>query len=298
LIESGGLPPGESMTTLTRLNFVAILTVLEDLVRNDLADHQPELYEALPRNTSDAWSDIVVRGGYLLQPQISTPYRADLAINLSQDDRHDAGCAPAFASRSEIVELGDARFIGAGREVDATDAVIVAPFGVAVEGWRARRWLGEAAVRTLAGLGVASVRWHIAPRHGERAERLAKTLNAAGGARVETVVDAPATKRMSLSRLPESADSKLLGDVVDALTGGGPKARKGGATSLDRTSRGEALAALWAHAEEDGASRPFIRRRRPASFLIVGPASEGRIDFETARLSRVWIDGREVSADR
>ena len=56
LIESGGLPPGEPMTTLTRLNFVAILTVLEDLVRNDLADHDPEMYETLTRNESDAWS--------------------------------------------------------------------------------------------------------------------------------------------------------------------------------------------------------------------------------------------------
>ena len=37
LIESGGLPPGRELSELTRLNFVALLTVLHDLAKDDLA---------------------------------------------------------------------------------------------------------------------------------------------------------------------------------------------------------------------------------------------------------------------
>ena len=63
LIESGGLPVGHEVTDLTRLSFVALLSVLKGLSEDDLASFDPQTYEDLPENQTDAWSDVVVRGG-------------------------------------------------------------------------------------------------------------------------------------------------------------------------------------------------------------------------------------------
>jgi hypothetical protein len=288
LIESGGLPPGRDMTELTRLNFVAILTVLRDFVRNDLADHDPELYEALPRNESNAWSDIAVRGGYVLQPGTAMPYRSDLSINLAQDDRHAAGCAADFYRRSQIVEIGDSRFIAAGRTVDATGGLIMAPFEIGVRGWKERRWLSEQALMQLARFGVASVHWQVKKRHLDRAGARAGVLNRALGARLEVTADDGPRPRVVLEELPQSPRSGLLRDVLAALLVGRAASEEG---SLE-----EALSRLWPDSARRSGSGPAIRRQQPASFLLVAPASEGKIDFETARLKGVWIDGREIAA--
>ena len=103
LIESGGLPPGRDLEDLTRLNFVAILTVLQELARNDLEDYDPEVYENLLRNQRDAWADVVVLGGSIQQPRGTSSYRADLAFNIEVDDRDCGGMRhrkrPAFVHR-------------------------------------------------------------------------------------------------------------------------------------------------------------------------------------------------------
>jgi hypothetical protein len=43
--------------------------------------------------------------------------------------------------------------------------------------------------------------------------------------------------------------------------------------------------------------QPTLRRGRPASFLLLSPAPDGRIDLESARLGSVFIDGVEVRRD-
>ena len=75
LIESGGLPAGYEVTDLTRLSFVALLAVLRGLAEDDLASYDPQIYDDLPENQTDAWSDVVVRGGYVLQPGASQVFR-------------------------------------------------------------------------------------------------------------------------------------------------------------------------------------------------------------------------------
>ena len=290
LIESGGLPPGHDMSELTRLNFVAILTVLQDLVRNDLDDHDPEIYEVLPRNESNAWSDIAVRGGYVLQPGTTTPYRSDLSINLMQDDRHAAGCATDFYGHSQIAEIGDSRFIGAGHEVDATGGLIVAPFEVAAKDWSARRWLDEGGLARLAGMGVSTVRWQVKSRHLDRARVRASLLNAAPGARIEVTDEVTSPLWVMLEGPPARAGSELLRDQLVALGG---KLMKG---DLESELPEHALQRLWPRAEDRSGSGAIIRPRQPASFLLVSPAAEGQIDFETARLTSVWVDGREIRA--
>ena len=271
LIESGGLPAGRDFSELTRLNFVAILSALQDLARDDLAGHDPQVYEDLARNQSGAWVDVVVRGGKVLQPGSAVPYRADLAFNLARDDRAEAGCDVQAPRGSRIFELGDARFLAAGREVDATGRQLLAPFVIGVEGWRARRWLDAAALDRLARLGVGEVRWTVPGRRLAAALTHSGRLAAPGRPRLEPV-PAPASGTWPrLSGPPPAPGSDALGDALSAL-GGGP---------IDR---------LWPRTP-----RPAIRRHLPASFLVVAPAGDGA-DLEGARLISVWLDGVELRA--
>lgn len=135
LIESGGLPAGRAFTDLTRTNFVGILYALAELAENDLADHDPSVYDGLPDNELGDWVDVAVRGGAILQPGSTSPYPADLAFDVRLGDRRRAGC-PDDDDRigSEIQDLGDARFLAAGRDLDATRRWIVPAFDGVVEG--------------------------------------------------------------------------------------------------------------------------------------------------------------------
>jgi hypothetical protein len=292
LIESGGLPAGHEMSQLTRLNFVAILTVLQEFVKNDLADHDPELYENLPRNQSDAWSELVVRGGFLLQPGTTTPYRADLAINLAEDDRRAASCQPGLSGDShgpsQIVEVGDGRLIATGHEVDAKDSLIVAPFEVGVEGWKARRWFDSDALARLAAMGVGTVRWQVKGRHLERAATHARKESHQYGVRVDVTSEPLTRKHVVLNRLPSEPESDLLRDRLAALLGEKRVAAE--------TETLELLGLLWPTVSTN--QGPVIRRYRPASFLLLAPALDGEIDLDTAMLEGVWLDGREIGAGR
>ncbi len=283
LIESGGLAEGLGFPDLTRLNFVALLRVLEDLVRDDLAGHDPQVYEDLKRNQSDSWVDVVVRGGEILQPGTSTPYRADLAFNRVRDDRLEAGCpagvtggswAPLRGDGSRITEIGDARFLAAGREVDAAGRLVLAPFTVAVDGWRARRWLDGETLERLARMGVAEARWIVPGRRLAAAQAVARELGGPGRPRLVPVADAEPGTLPVLKRPPAEPESRNLGTVAKAL----------GAGSLER---------LWPRA-----APPAIRRGRPASFLIALPAAGDKSAVDGARLISVWLDGVEVAVSR
>ncbi len=272
LIESGGLPAGLGFPDLTRINFVAILTVLQGLVRDDLAGHDPQVYEDLERNQGDSWVDVAVSGGKIVQPGTATPYRADLVFNLARDDRVEAGCPGAVSRGSRIAELGDARFLAAGREVDAAGSLLLAPFVVEARGWSARRWLDAGALERLARLGVGEVRWTIPGRRLAAAAAIARDLDAAGRPRLEPVVAPAPAAWPRLSGPPPAPASGALGDVIEAL----------GAESLEL---------LWPKA-----ARPAIRRHLPASFLVVTPAGDDPAQLEDARLVSVWLDGVEIPA--
>ena len=284
LIESGGLPPDGSFEDLTRINFVAILTVLQQLVRNDLADYDPEVYENLLRNESDAWADVVVRGSYIRQPGTGSSYRADLAFNLDIDDRDVAGCATGSARRSYVVEIGDARFVGAGRIVDASRSLLVAPFAVGVDGWKARRWMGAEVLSDLARLGVGTVTWQVPSRKEEAAASLARELNGEARAVLRVVTKPVEMPWLKLIGPPRPPASDLLSDIVEALVGDSGEIGSLGPETLERLS--------WVPPSER--ERPTLRRRRPASFVLLSPAAEGEIDPASARLAAVFIDGLEV----
>jgi len=284
LIESGGLPPGRDFEDLTRLNFVAILTVLQGLVRDDLKDYDPDVYNDLLRNESDVWADVVVLGGFIRQPWFAASYRADLAFNLEVDDRDAAGCETGDIGKSRVVEIGDARFLGAGRVVNADGSLLLAPFVAGVEGWKARRWLGPEVLEEVARLGVGTVVWEVPRRKTEAAESLARKLAGEGRARLEVVPAQAVMPWLELTGPPRSPVSDSLSDVVQALVGGRKQLDSASSETLELLSR----------VPDSSTRQPTLRRGRPASFLLVSPAMEGRIDPETARLTSVFIDGLEV----
>jgi hypothetical protein len=288
LIESGGLPPDRPVEDLTRLNFVAMLQALRDLARDDLQGHDPRVYDALERNRRNSWADVVVRGGYMTQAPVGPAYRADLAFDLAADRRDVACRTDAGPPRSSIVEIGDARIFGAGRVVDASGALLLAPFVAGVGGWSARRWLGGELLTELARLGVGTVLWQVPRRKLAVAQRLAAELSQRGRARLQ-VVQAPAERPwLHLSGPPLQPASDSLADVVKALLG----PRQAAERSLPPS-----LAALT-NAPSSRFTGPTPRVGGPASFVLLTPAEEGRIDLATARVTAVFIDGVELKGAR
>jgi hypothetical protein len=280
LIESGGLAAGRSLADLTRLNFVALFSVLADLARDDLARHDPALYEDLPRNQTGAWADVILRGGQLFQPTGRDPFRADLAFDATESDLSRAGCPSAPpAAGSRITEIGDGRFLAAGRSVETKGAVIAPAFVASVRGGRAREWLTAPSLEALARLGVGLVRWQV-----EAAERgpAAEAAQRLGGPARPRVVVAGVDEPEALLRLegpPSAPRSSTLAGVLEALAGRGWRDRMGG-QPVD-----ELLARL--------AAGP-LTLEAPASLLVLRPAPDGSLDPEQAQIETVWIDGREI----
>ncbi len=280
LIESGGLAAGRSLADLTRLNFVALFSVLAGLARDDLARHDPALYEDLPRNQTGAWADVILRGGQLLQPTGRDPFRADLAFDAMESDPSRAGCPsapPAVGSR--ITEIGDGRFLAAGRSVETKGAVIAPSFVAGVRGGRAREWLTAPTLEALARLGVGLVRWQV-----EAAERgpAAEAAQRLGGPARPRVVVAGVDEPEALLRVegpPSAPRNSTLAGVLEALAGRGWRDRMGG-QPVD-----ELLGRL--------AGGP-LTLDGPASFLVLRPAPDGSLDPEQAQMETVWIDGREI----
>lgn len=306
LIESGGLPLGQPMTELTRLNFVALLTSLEDLVTNDFSDHDPQLYEALPRNQSDAWVDVAVRGGRILQPATVVPYRADLVFNRLQDDRVDAGCPVPAVSGSRIMEIGDGRFLASSHEVDASGKLLVAPWTVRVEGFKARRWLNETVLMEWARLGVGTVLWRLPPRHKGAAEVLARKWRRSGSSAVRIVTEASVAggrepglgpgrepgqrPAMTLSRPPEEAAEPLTLRAIFAALSQQPLPIDDSLEAWEKF--------LWPGAATPSVGAPSLSRGRPASLLLLSLPEIELESFSDSRLEAVWLDGIEVPMDQ
>jgi len=280
LIESGGLAPGRPVTDLTRMNFVALLTTLSGLAADDLAAHDPAVYDRMTRNETDVYADVVLRGGLVFQPPAPEPYRADVAWNVARSDQEWAGCAPARPG-SRVAEVGDARFFGAGVAVDAADGLVVPALAVSLDAG-ARDWLTPDTLDAMSALGVGAVRWHLPPEGRAAAEDLARAYQAPGRAAIAVVpVDDP---RMPLAPVapPVAAAGPTLGAAIDALVGPGWRA---GDRSVFLT---RALAAGAASLTLDA---------RASLLLLRGPAPRA-LDPDALRLERVFIDGRTPSAGR
>jgi Zinc carboxypeptidase len=280
LIETGGLPPGRPATDLTRLDFVALLSVLSDLAEDDLAGHDPAVYDALPRNETGAYADVVLRGGQVLQAPRLAPYRADVAFEAARSDLEWAGCGPARAG-SRVLEVGDARLLAAREAVDASGAVVIPALTVSVQGLPARSWLTAPALDALTGLGVGTVRWHVSLAERGAAEEHARTLAAVGRAAVVVVAAEDAPAGVVLTKAPSAAAAATLGAVFDALVG--RHWRSGHEGFVSQALLGPAV---------PGTRTAPLTQDAPADLaLLRGPIGEP-LDPDQLRLEGVWIDGR------
>jgi hypothetical protein len=289
LVESGGVAPGRDLTDLTRLNYVALLTVLHGLERDDLAGETPELYEGLKRNEDGYWTDVLLWGGRVLQPGAGEPYRADVAFDVLDDDPLVASCSePGWPGASRIREVGDARLLGSARRVDVAGRLLAPALAASVRGIDARAWLTPQVLNDVGSLGVARLRWHVDP--SERPEAVAHADRVAARGRPDIEVVDPTTPALLLevASRPGPASSSTLEAALDALTGRSWRARAAGRTL------GEVLGDLAG----TGASAPVLAPDTRASLLVLRPREEGAPDAAGLELESVYIDGRDARAAR
>ena len=305
LIESGGLPAGRPFTDLTRLNYVALLVVLDALARDDAAGEDPAVYEGLRRNAERLYVDVLIEGGRVAQPTAPEPYRADVAFDVLDGDR--AGCrtnaagpagpaAPPAPSR--VREVGDGRLLAAARRVDASGRIVAPALTVSVRGPAAAAWLDAEALDAMARLGVGRVRWHVAPAARPRTEASSSRLAAAGRPPIEVVDAALPACPLLVAGPPRAASGGTLADALDALTGRRWPGR-GRAVAADRLLPDLACAGA-SPAEGAPASLPadpLIEPEARASLLVLRPGlQDGALDPAALEIERVFVDGREPAA--
>ena len=290
LIESGGLPPGRQPGDLTRLNYVALLSVLAGLAQDDLAGEDPVVYEALKRNQERLWVDVLLSGARVLQPGASEPYPADVAFDVLDDDPALAGCGVPGAP-SRIRELGDGRLLTAARRVDATGRLVAPGFTASVRGLAARAWLDAGSLARIARAGVARVLWHVAPVERAEAMALAARLAGPGLPVVEPVEAARASCLLEIVARPAAAASASLAAQLDALAGRRWRERAG-------TRLLPGLIAELTAASAGGVPPPLLAPDARASLVVLRPLTAAALDADRLELEAVFVDGRAPAEGR
>jgi hypothetical protein len=278
------LPEGFSFSDLTRLNFVAILSVLKDLTRDDLASHDAQIYEDLPRNQSRAWSDFAIRGGHVLQPGVAGAFRADLAFDVLLDDRQLAGCSDEVRIPSSISLLGDASYQGSRVSVDATGRLLLAPFDVGIRGWSELHWIDDENLTRLARLGIGVIYWEVDTAVVDAARAHARAVAGRGKPRIEVRTDTAIFPEIVLSG-PLSANGSI--SLVEVLA----------ALGLKSPYDADIFKKLWVRTDDDKAGLARLRKNQPASFILVSSTGDGQIDLNNSRLISVWLDGQEITLE-
>jgi hypothetical protein len=211
---------------------------------------------------------VVLRGGRILQGGV--PYRADLAFDVDKPDAVTWGCAEgADGGPSRIVEVGDARFLAAGREVDASGSVLVPALTASVRGLAARRWLTPRALDDMGRLGVGLLRWHVLTRDIGFAQSAVAALVGPGRPAIEIVGARAALSPLVVSRPPRKPVSRTLGDFVVAL-------------------------GTWKDVPASPAPIP-LAPDAPASFLVLRGGDADGLDARKLEVDAVYIDGRQLS---
>ena len=289
LIESGGIPPGRPLTDLTRLNYVALVTVLHGLVRDDLRGESPELYEGLKRNDDGSWTDVLLAGGRVWQPWAGEPYRADVAFDVLDDDPLAASCAePGWPGASRIREVGDGRLLGSARRLDVAGRLLAPAFTASVRGLDARSWLTAETLVAAGRLGVAPPRagtsrppsgprrWRT--RTGSSGPRAAFDRGRGRGAPAEPPRGRRSARDAVLARARVGARRAHPRLVAD------PRRRPPARRAPRRAGRG-------------GPGRGLLpargRRTRAPRSSSCDPREDGALDAARLDLEAVFIDGRE-----
>jgi hypothetical protein len=293
LIESGGVPAGLVPGDLTRLNYVALLAVLQGLARDDLAGEDPALYEALKRNGEGQFVDVLLTGGRLVQPTAPEPYAADVAFDLLDDDATVSGCPSGAATApSRIREVGDGRLLRAARRIDLTGRLVVPAFTASVRGLAANAWLDGPALAAIGRLGVARLLWRVSASEQVAARAAAARLAGAGRPVVAVVDDDGAPGLLAVERPPSVPGGSSLAAALDALTSGAWRRAAGG------RPLGGLLSALAGDGHGSAAPSLLLAPDRPASLVVLRPVSAETLDPALLELEAVFLDGRESAEAR
>lgn len=119
LLESGW--PGEGGDPfLIRINFMALLSVLQALADGSVEEVNPAVYDALLQNQSDLLYDWILRGVTVLSGNKVKPYSTDIALNFT--DRFDA--EKRRSRKGTVAEVGDLSVFAAHESFAAGDWVI------------------------------------------------------------------------------------------------------------------------------------------------------------------------------
>ena len=133
----------------------------------------------------------------------------------------------------------------------------------------------------LADLGVGTLYWSVNQRRSAAARNFANQARASGLPSIEVVAAPSPLPTLVLSGPPREAASASLAAVLEAL---GAK----GWNTLEQ------LQALWVRRPGTEPNPPRLRQGLPASFLLLSPAPQGRLDFTKAHLTAVWLDGHKI----
>ncbi len=283
LIESGGVPPGRPRSDLTRLDYVALLTALHGLVQDDLAGETADLYDGLTRNEDNFWTDVILEGGRVWQPGAGDPYRADVAFDLLDRDPLVASCAePGWPGASRIREVGDGRVLGTARRVDVAGRLIVPAFTASVHGLGARSWLTADALVAIGRLGVARLRWHVAPVDRPEAVAHADGLDAPGRPELEVVEAGAPADLLEVAGRPVLSPAPTLEAALEALTSGSWRAK----------AAGRALSDLMSDLAGASSPGPIVAPDTRASLVILKPLDQGALEAARLEIESVLLDGR------
>ncbi|HSD29627.1 MAG TPA: hypothetical protein VLL75_20150, partial [Vicinamibacteria bacterium] len=182
-----------------------------------------------------------------------------------------------------IREVGDGRILGTARRVDVAGRLIVPAFTASVRGLGARPWLTPEALVAVGRLGVARLRWHVAPVDRPGALAHAGGLDAPGRPEIEVVdSDAPADL-LEVSAPPGPPSAPTLETALDALTRGSWRAKALGRSLADL------LGDLAGEASSPG---PLVAPDTRASLVVLRPREEGALDAARLEIEAVLLDGR------
>jgi len=225
------------------------------------------------------------------QPWAGEPYRADVAFDVLDDDPLAASCAePGWPGASRIREVGDGRLLGSARRVDVTGRLVAPAFAASVRGLAARSWLTAETLAAAARLGVARLRWHVAPADRPEALEHAESLTAAGRPPLEVVGAGAPASLLEIASPPGSPSSPAVESALDALTRGTWRAGAAG------RSLGELLADLAGAGTPAGG--PLVAPDTRASLVVLRPRRDAGLDASTVDLEAVFLDGREPEGAR
>jgi hypothetical protein len=185
--------------------------------------------------------------------------------------------------------VGDGRLLGAARRIDVAGRLIVPAFTAGVRGLGARSWLTPEALVAAGRLGVARLRWHVAPVDRPGAVAHVERLAARGTPSIEVVdADAPGSL-LEVPALPGAPASLSVESALDALTRGGWREKAAG------RPLGELLGDL---AGEGPGAHPILAPDTRASLVVLRPGEEGSLDAGRLEIEAVLVDGRAPGAAR